>query len=194
MGNGLLWQAEFLGWQTVLFSLLVPLSVPIEIFCHGPEGDAKQCCWPPCMCLSLSTLILVGQSGDVRNQRWKERELDLKKKKKVMGGCFGLTINHPSPWSELKKTPKNPNLFTSHHSYLSGETWQVRFLFLIFFMTDSLFKLLASLIQLHHIQAPGGVHLNQLVRASSPVVDTVMSSQTYWPFSTRITAILMHFK
>lgn len=57
MENGLLWQAEFLGWQKALFSLLVPLSTLIEIRCHRPEPDAKQRCWPPCMCLSLSTFI-----------------------------------------------------------------------------------------------------------------------------------------
>lgn len=81
MGNGLLWQTEFLGWQTVLFSLLVPLSVLIEIFCHRLEADAKQGCWPPCMCLSLSPFIQVGRSGDVRNQRWREREINKKRRK-----------------------------------------------------------------------------------------------------------------
>lgn len=58
------------------------MSVLIEICCHGLEPDAKQGCWPPCMCLSLSTFILAGQSGDVRNQRWTERQVDGMKEKK----------------------------------------------------------------------------------------------------------------
>lgn len=79
--NGLLRQPEFLDWQKALFSFLVSLSALIEFSCHRLKPDAKQGCWPPCMCLSLSTFILTGQSGDVRNQRWREREMDRKNKK-----------------------------------------------------------------------------------------------------------------
>lgn len=52
IANVLLWQAGFRGWQTALFSFRVLLSALIEIFCHGLQADAKQGCWPPCMCLS----------------------------------------------------------------------------------------------------------------------------------------------
>lgn len=79
--NGLLRQPEFLDWQKALFSFLVSLSALIEFSCHRLKPDAKQGCWPPCMCLSLSTVILTGQSGDVRNQRWREREMDRKNKR-----------------------------------------------------------------------------------------------------------------
>ena len=159
MGNGLLWQAEFLGWQTALFSFLVPLSALIEICCHRVEPDAKQGCWPPCMCLSLSTFILAGQSGDVRNQRWREREMDRKKKKKAReNSCFGLTMNYSSTvkWVRKKTRKKEKRkLSRAHHSSWAGGAGQVCFLFLIFFMTDCPFKRLASLILLYHFQGPG---------------------------------------
>lgn len=76
IGNGPLWQTEFLGWQTALFSFLVLLSALIEIFCHGLEADAKQDCWPLCMCLSLSTFILADRSGDVKKKSEVERKRD----------------------------------------------------------------------------------------------------------------------
>lgn len=74
-------------------------------------------------------------------------------------------------WVSKKRKKKTKAILSrSHHSYLSGRAWQVCFLFLIFFMTDCPFKLLASLILLYQFQAPGK-YLKQLVRTVSPVLD-----------------------
>lgn len=74
IANVLLWQGGFRGWQTALFSFRVLLSALIEIFCHGLEADAKQGCWPPCVCLSLSTFIQAGPRAAGKRIRGVEKE------------------------------------------------------------------------------------------------------------------------
>lgn len=74
IANVLLWQAGFRGWQTALFSFRVLLSALIEIFCHGLRADAKQGCWPPCMCLSLATLTQAGPRAASRRIRGVEKQ------------------------------------------------------------------------------------------------------------------------
>lgn len=63
-----------------------------------------------------------------------------------------LLIRH-----EVRKRKKEEKrkLSRAHHSSWAGGAGQVCFLFLIFFMTDCPFKLLASLILLYHFPGPG---------------------------------------
>lgn len=131
------------------------------------------------MCLSLSTVILTGQSGDVRNQRWREREMDRKNKKnkkmKKENSCFALTMNYSST---MKWAQKKRKLSRAHHSSCAGGARQVCFLFLIFFMTDCPFTLLASLILLYYFQVQGRVYFQQQVRKLFPFLVMVAVKMT----------------
>lgn len=177
--NGLLRQPEFLDWQKALFSFLVSLSALIEFSCHRLKPDAKQGCWPPCMCLSLSTFILTGQSGDVRNQRWREREMGRKNKKNQKNEereqlfcSYNELLIHHEVSAEKRK------LSRAHHSSCAGGARQVCFLFLIFFMTDCPFTLLASLILLYYFQVQGRVYFQQQVRKLFPFLVMVAVKMT----------------
>lgn len=107
IANVLLWQAGFRGWQTALFSFRVLLSALIEIFCHGLEADAKQGCWPPCVCLSLSTFIQTGPRAAGKRIRGVEKEINKKEERELFLSHDAPLIRHEG--SE-KPTPQISSL------------------------------------------------------------------------------------